>query len=800
MTATADTPAKSDTVLGQPMRRKEDAHLITGRTRWTDNIQLPGMLHVAYLRSPIAHARITVDTSAAKSYPGVVGVWSAADFGASQAIIPEAWHCHPDMKKPVTTPLATDKVHFVGEPIAVVVAETRYQAGDALEAISVEYDALPAVIDLESAFDSTTLVNEDIGTNQCYALVSPPESYEAAKAKADVVIKRRFRQQRLAPAYMEPRSVVVQPTMDDFTIWSATQIPHVLRVVLSLLTGISESKLRVVAPDVGGGFGGKIGVHTEEIITLLLAKQLNRPLKWTESRSENFQAAHHGRDQIQDIEIAAKSDGTLLGMKVELMADLGAHLKLFTAGVPLFGSGMFNAIYKLEGYQFNCRTAFTNKTPTDAYRGAGRPEATFGAERMMDELAAELGMDPIEVRRKNWIKHEEFPFTTISGMYYDSGNYEAATDKALALFGYEELRAEQKSRREAGDKVQLGIGISTFTEACGLAPSRAMGQLGVSAGGWERAEVRVTITGKIQVISGASPHGQGHWTSWSQLVSDKLGIPFEDIELLAGDTATGPQGMDTYGSRSLVVGGSAIVKACDKVIAKARRVAAHTLECDPDDLDFNAGTFSVKGSPDSKLTIQECAFATHLAHNIPDDMEPSLNSTFTFDPVNLSFPHGTHLCAIEVDTETGFSKIRKYVCVDDVGIVVNPMIVEGQIHGGLAQGIAQALYEEVIFDDAGNQTTGTFVDYLVPSAMDLPSFITDRTETPSNDNPIGAKGVGEAGCIASTPAVVNAIVDAVRHFGINDIQMPCTPERVWRAVHEAKKAHPHGSVIGGGAI
>ncbi|MGQ0847000.1 MAG: xanthine dehydrogenase family protein molybdopterin-binding subunit [Sporichthyaceae bacterium] len=779
--------------MGQPLRRKEDAHLITGRTRWTDNIQLPGMLHAAYLRSPIAHARITVDTSAAKAYPGVVVVMSAADFGAAQAIIPEAWTCHPEMKKPIVTPLATDKVHFVGEPIAIVVAETRAQANDALEAINVDYDPLPAVVDMEAALaPDSALVNEDIGTNQCYDLQSPGESYEAAKAKADVVIKRRFRQQRLAPAYMEPRAVVVVPTYDDYTIYTATQIPHVVRVVMSLLTGISESKLRVVAPDVGGGFGGKIGVHAEEIITLLVAKQLGRPIKWCETRSENFQYAHHGRDQIQDIEVAAKSDGTLLGVKVDLMADLGAHLKLFTAGVPLFGAGMFNGIYKMEGYQFNCKTVFTTKTPTDAYRGAGRPEATFGIERMMSELAAELDMDPLEIRRKNWIKHEEFPYMTISGMYYDSGNYEAATDKALELFGYEELRAEQKRRRDAGEKKLLGIGISTFTEACGLAPSRALGPLGVGAGGWERAEIRVTITGKVQVISGSTPHGQGHWTSWSQLVSDKLGIPFEDIELLAGDTASSPQGMDTYGSRSLVVGGSAIVKACDKVIAKARRVAAHTLEVAEDDLEFAAGAFSVKGSPGSKMLIQECAFATHLAHNIPDGMEPSLNSAYTFDPVNLSFPHGTHLCAIEVDTETGFSEIYKYVCVDDVGTVVNPMIVEGQIHGGLAQGIAQALYEEVIFDSDGNQTSGSFVDYLVPSAADLPNFITDRTETPTTDNPIGAKGVGEAGCIASTPAVVNAIVDAIRHYGINDVQMPCTPERVWRAINEAKKAHPHG--------
>jgi carbon-monoxide dehydrogenase large subunit len=794
------TEAKSDTVFGQPLRRKEDAHLITGRTRWTDNIQLPGMLHLAFLRSPIAHAKITVDTAAAASYPGVVAVYSAADFGAEMGFMADAWTCHPDMKKPLNPPLATDEVRYVGEPIAVVVAQSRYAANDALEAISVDYDALPAVIDVEAALaDGTPLVHDALGTNQCYHLLSPGDSYEAAKAKADVVLKRRFRQQRLIPAAMEPRAVVVVPTVDDFTMYSSTQIPHVLRVLLALITGVSESKMRVVAPDVGGGFGSKIACSAEEIISLLVAKRLQLPVKWNESRSESMQTVHHGRDQIQDIEIAAKSDGTLLGMKVDLIADLGAYLRLFTAGVPLFGAAMFNAIYKMEGYQFNCQTVFTNKCPTDAYRGAGRPEATFGAERMMDELAAHLGMDPLELREKNWIKHEEFPFTTISGSVYDSGNYEAATARSKELFGYDELRAEQQRRRESNDPVQLGIGVSTFTEACGLAPSRALGQLNVSAGGWERAEIRVTITGKIQVITGSTPHGQGHLTAWSQLVSDKLGVPFEDIDVLAGDTASSPQGLDTYGSRSLVVGGSAVVKACDKVIAKARRVAAHTLECDEDDLEFANGAFTVKGSPGSKMLIQECAFATHLAHNIPDGMEPSLNSTYTYDPINLSYPHGTHLCAVEVDTETGFSKIRKYVAVDDVGVVVNPLIVEGQVHGGIAQGIGQAMFEEGLYDEDGNLTTGTFVDYLIPSAADLPSYITDRTETPSTDNPIGAKGVGEAGCIASTPAVVNAIVDAVRPFGITDIPMPCTPERVWRAVSEAKKAHPHHRSAHGGA-
>ncbi len=784
------TEKEYESAFGQPLRRKEDAHLITGQTRWVDNLSAPGMLYAAYLRSPVAHAKIRVNTDPAKAYPGVVAVYSAEDFGAAQAIIPEAWTVHPEMKKPIMTPLATDEVRYVGEPIAVVVAETRYQATDALEAIDVDYDVLPAVVDMEAAARDEHLVHADIGTNTCFYIESPGEGYAAAKAQAEaeggVVITRRFRQQRLLPTPMEPRAILVVPTIDDLTVYASTQIPHVLRLLLAMLTGHPEHKLRVVAPDVGGGFGGKINCLTEEIIGVHLAKRLGRPVKWTETRSENFLQMHHGRAQVQDIEIAATREGKLLGLKVDLLADLGAGLRLFTAGVPMFGAAMFNAIYKMDAYQFNCRTVFTNLTPTDAYRGAGRPEATFAIERMMDELAAELGMDPIELRRKNWIEHSEFPYTTISGSIYDSGNYEAATDKCLELFGYDELKAEQKARRERGDRKQLGIGVSTFTEACGLAPSRVMGQLGVGAGGWERAEIRVTLTGKIQVISGSTPHGQGHWTAWSQLVSDKLGVDFHDVELLAGDTATGPQGMDTYGSRSLVVGGSAIVKACDKVIEKAKRIAAHTLEANPDDLEFAAGVFTVKGSPGPQMSFVEVAAAAQLAHNIPDGMEPSLNSAYTFDPINLSYPHGTHLCAVEIDTETGWVNIHRYACVDDVGTVVNPMIVEGQIHGGLVQGIAQALYEEAVYDDAGNLITGTLVDYMIPAASDVPSFLTDRTETPSTDNPIGAKGVGEAGCIASTPAVVNAIVDALRPFGINDVQMPCTPERVWRAIQTSK--------------
>jgi carbon-monoxide dehydrogenase large subunit len=442
---------------------------------------------------------------------------------------------------------------------------------------------------------------------------------------------------------------------------------------------------------------------------------------------------------------------------------------------------MFPAIYKMDAYRFNCTGVFTTKTPTDAYRGAGRPEATFAIERIMDELAVELGMEPMELRRKNWIAHDEFPYDTVAGLTYDSGNYEAATDRAMELFGYDELRAEQAERRERGDKIQLGIGISTFTEMCGLAPSRVLGSLSYGAGGWESATVRMMPSGKVQVVTGTSPHGQGHETCWSQIASSALGVPFEDIEVLHGDTMVAPQGLDSYGSRSLVVGGIALQRAAEKVVAKAKKLAAHLLEAAEDDLEFSEGTFSVKGSPGSSKTIQELALAVFAAHDYPEDMEPDLTGHAVFDPENFSFPHGTHLCAVEIDTETGRPTIRKYVCVDDVGKVINPQIVEGQVHGGLAQGIAQALYEGVVYDDDGNLVTGTLVDYLVPGAPDLPEFITDRTETPGA-NDLGVKGVGEAGTIASTPAVVNAIVDAIRHYGVNDVEMPCTPERIWRAM------------------
>jgi carbon-monoxide dehydrogenase large subunit len=586
---------------------------------------------------------------------------------------------------------------------------------------------------------------------------------------------------------MEPRSVVVDPTRERTVIWSATQVPHFVRIFTAAVLGIPEHKVRVIAPDVGGGFGGKLQYTPEELITTLVARRLGRPCKYTETRSESLLAAHHGRDQWQKLTLAATKDGTVTGLKVELLADMGAYLGLVTSGIPILGAFMFNAIYKFPSYHFTCRNLFTNKTWTDAYRGAGRPEATYAIERLMDELAAEVGVDPLAIREQNWITHEEFPFTTVAGLEYDTGNYEAATARAKELFDYDGLREEQQRRREAGDPVQLGIGISTFTEMCGLAPSRVLGALHYAAGGWEHADIRMLPTGKVEVVTGVSPHGQGHETAWSQIVADKLGVPFEDIEVLHGDTQVAPRGLDTYGSRSLVVGGQAVSMAADRVIEKAKPMAAHILEAAVDDVEFSEGTFHVKGTSaqDGGKTMAEVVWAAFTSHDLPEGMEPLIDATAAFDPVNFSFPHGTHLCAAEVDTETGQVTLRKYVSVDDVGTIVNPLIVEGQVHGGVVQGIAQALWEEAVYDDQGTLVSGSFVDYTLPTAADTISFVTDHTVSPSTTNDLGAKGVGEAGCIAATPAVVNAVVDALRPLGINDIQMPCTPERVWKAIQSA---------------
>ncbi len=791
MTAVDDRPT---TEVGKDRRRKEDQRLITGRTRWTDNIQLPGMLHLAMVRSPFAHAKITaIDTEAARGASGVVGVFTGADIADIQGVNITAWPITADQKSPTHLPVPLERVSHAGEIVAVVAARSAAAARDAAELVDVDYEQLPAVLDLKEAATDAVLAHPDLGTNKSafWQLDSAGqgsggdvEEAIATAREGGIVIEREYRQQRLIPAFMEPRSTVVDPTGEQVVMWSATQVPHILRFAIAATTGLPESKIRVIAPDVGGGFGGKLQTTPEEFATLAVARKLGKACKYTETRSETMVSAHHGRDQWQKLTLTATKDGTVTGLKVDLMCDLGAYAALVGGGVPVLGAWMYNAIYKFPAYQFNCTNYYTNKTWVDAYRGAGRPEATYAIERLMDELAAEVGVDPMAIREKNWITHDEFPFTSVAGMTYDSGNYEAATEKALGLFGYDELRAEQKQRRESGDPVQLGLGISTFTEMCGLAPSRVLGALNYGAGGWESASIRMLATGTVEVITGTSPHGQGHETAWSQIVADRLGVPFENVEVLHGDTQIAPKGMDTYGSRSLVVGGEALVLAADRVIEKARPIAAHMLEASVDDLEFSAGQFTVKGT-DKGVGITDIALAAWTGHDYPEGVEPSIDADATFDPVSFSFPHGTHLCAMEVDTETGATTMRKYVCVDDIGTIINPMIVEGQVHGGLVQGIAQALWEGAEYDEQGTLVSGSFVDYTLPTSADTISFITGHTTSPSTTNTLGTKGVGEAGCIASTPAVVNAIVDAVRHLGVSDIRMPCTPERVWTAIRTA---------------
>ncbi len=592
----------------------------------------------------------------------------------------------------------------------------------------------------------------------------------------------RYRQQRLIPNALEPRACLAQPG-PELTLWSTTQVPHILRVTLSVMLGISETKLRVIAPDVGGAFGSKLNVYAEEALVVALAQRLGRPIKWTEGRSEGYLATIHGRDQWQEIELAATAEGKITAVRARVTAGMGAYLQLVTAGVPLLGAWLYAGCYDVDAYSFECIGVFTHATPTDAYRGAGRPEATYAIERTVDALARKLDLDPVELRRRNFIR--EFPNTIASGLTIDSGDYDASLDRALAAAGYEELRREQAERRERGDAKQLGIGFSTYNEMCGLAPSRILHAIRYSAGGWDAATIRCLPTGSVEAIVGTSPHGQGHETTFAQIVADRFGCSIDEVEVLHGDTAVSQLGMDTYGSRSLAVGGIALYNTAERIIEKAQKIAAHQLEVDPDDLEYAAGAFTVKGTGRA-MTLKETAFAAWTAHNLPDGLEPGLEASFVYDPPNFSWPAGTHIAVVEVDTETCRTELLRYVAVDDVGTVVNPMIVDGQVAGGIAQGVAQALWEEAVYDESGQLLTGSMANYGIPSAVELPSFELDRTETASPTNPLGVKGVGETGAIASTAATMNAVVDALAPFGVTDLELPATPERVWRALEEAR--------------
>ncbi len=776
--------------VGGSVPRKEDPALITGKANWTDNIKLPGMLHFALLRSPVAHAKITnIDVSAAKEQAGVVAVFTGQDLmdeWGSPLIC--GWQMTPDQKAPDHYPLVTDEVNYLGDPIAVVAATDRYTAKDALEFIDVDFEELPVVTDLEAAASGGPFVHEDYGTNESYTWNLDIGEVDQAFSNADVVIKERYLQPRVLPTPIEPRAVVANPDPFNggFTVYTSTQIPHIAKYVLSILTKVPEQKMRIVAPDVGGGFGCKLNVYAEEAIALALARKLGTPVKWVEERSENYLATTHGRGQIQDIEIAASNDGKIQGMRVELIADMGAYLQLGTSLIPVLGAFMYPGIYDFDAYSFKCLSVFTNKTPTDAYRGAGRPEAAYAVERVMDALARRLDMDPAEVRRKNFHPKFDEPRNQPAGIQYDSGDYELTLDKVLELADYQGLREEQRQRRETNDPVQLGIGFSTYTEICGIAPSKVVAALGGGGAGWEMASVRLLASGKAEVVTGTSPHGQGHVTSWSQIAADALGVPVEDVEVIHGDTASSPWGRDTYGSRSLPVGGVAVHLAAEKVIDKAKKVAAHMLEASEDDLEFVGGKFSVAGSPDRGVTIQDIAGAAYLAADLPEGMEPGLSEEHFFDPPNFTFPFGAHICVTEVDTETGKVKVRDYFAVDDCGPVINPIIVDGQLHGGIAQGLAQALYEEAVYDENGNLVTGSMVDFLIPGAPELPNFTLERTVTPSPSNPLGVKGVGEAGTIGAPPAAINSVIDALSHLGVTHIDMPALPFNVWRTIQEAQ--------------
>jgi carbon-monoxide dehydrogenase large subunit len=765
--------------------------MITGRGRYIDDYSMTGMLHAAIVRSPEAHARISsIDTSGASAREDVVAVFTGQDlvddFAAPMVM---AWSPPGvEIHTPELWPLARGEVKHVGDPVAVVVGTDRYSVVDAAEDVIVEYEPKPVVLDPEKALEGDSpLVWEQFGTNRVHEWTISGGDVDAALSEADVVVEQRLVNHRTAGGAIEARGALAVPRTDSFTLYSSTQIPHIARYLLSLITGIPEDKLRVVAPDVGGGFGSKLQVYPEEALMLALARRLGQPVRWIETRSENMTTSHHGRDQINYITLGAKRDGTVTACRARIIADLGAYQLMLTPFIPELGFPVMGGAYNFPAIELRFEGVFTNKFCTDAIRGAGRPEGTYWIELTMDKLADELGMDRLELRRKNFIPKDEFPFTTALGMTYDSGDYHATLDKLLERFDLDAFRREQAALRERG--VYRGAGFSTYVECCGLAPSRAVGPqgLGLQAAFWESAMVRVHPTGSATVFTGTSPHGQGHDTGFAQIVADRVGIDPERIEVIHGDTNQGPWGWGTYGSRSLSVGGEAVARAAEKVQNKAKRICAALLEADPEDIELIDGKYQVRGSPDKFKTMADIAGAAHIPpQELPTEVEPGLEETSFYDPESFVFPFGAHVCVVEVDVETGKVNVVRYVAVDDCGKQVNPMLVDGQIQGGIVHAIGQALYEQVVYDADGQLVTGTFVDYAMPTAAELPNFELDRTETPSPVNSLGVKGVGEAGTIGCTPAVTAAVLDALGPLGVKWIDMPLTPMRVWNAIEEAK--------------
>ena len=771
-------------LVGEPVRRREDPRLITGLATYVDDIKLPGMLHMAIVRSTHAHARLRrVDVARAKAAPGVTLVMTGVEAKAWGEMLPNASEV-PGMKAATRYPLSDGVVRFVGEGVAAVVATDRYTAADAADLVDVEYEDLPVVVDaLKAMAAGAPILHPEFGTNVCVSYpMGNKEATEAAFRDADVTIKQWMVNQRLIPNPMEPRGVLANydPGQETLTVWASTQVPNLLRTLLSTIVRLPEHKIRVIAPEVGGGFGCKIDVYAEDILTSLASIHLRRPVKWVEQRSESFLATIHGRDISAEVELAARSDGRLLGQRMRLVADIGAYQQLLTATIPTLTMLMLPGLYKVPTLYAELTEVYTNKTPTDAYRGAGRPEATYFIERGMDILARKLGMDPAEVRRRNFIEPTAFPYPTAAGLLYDSGNYEPALDLALEKAGYQDLRRRQQELRGQGR--YLGIGLSTYVEICGIGPSAI-----VPGGGWEGGTVRVERTGKVTVLTGTSPHGQGGETAFSQIVADELGVPMEDVTVIHGDTAQVPFGVGTFGSRAIAIGGTAIMMSVVKVKEKAKRFAGQMLEAAPEDLVYESGQVYVKGHPDKGVTIQEIAWAAWSGRTLPPDTEPGLEATSYFEPSNCTFPFGAHVAVVEVDPESGKVELQRYVSVDDCGTVINPLIVEGQVHGGIAQGVGQALMEEAVYDEDGQLLTGTLMDYNIPKAEQLPSFELYRTQTPTPVNPLGAKGIGEAGTIGSTPAIVNAVVDALAPFGVEHIDMMLRPEKVWRITRGGAK-------------
>ena len=777
-------------LFGASIKRREDPRLITGKATYTDDLQMPGMLYAHIVRSPHAHARITrLDVEAARRHPGVVAVFTGKDVAGVLNPIPTAWLIpNSELKTPPHPALAVETVRYVGDGVAVVLAEDRYTAQDAATLVRVEYAPLPVVVNpVKAVASGAPQIHEDVPHNIAFKWSLSGGDVASAFRDAErdgVIISQGFINQRLIPNAIETRSVVAQYNKGsgELTVWYTTQNPHIARFLMSVVTGIPEHKVRIVAPEVGGGFGSKIPFYADEAIAAFCARATGRPVKWTEDRRDNYLATTHGRDHITDLEVAARKDGTITALRGQTWANMGAYLSTAAPGIPTILHGlMLTGCYTIPNISYEVLGVFTNTAPVDAYRGAGRPEATYLIERMVDLVAAKLGVDPADIRWKNFIPPDKFPYTTAEGLSYDSGNYGHALDKALELVDYRRLREDQKKGPKNGR--YLGIGLSTYVEICGLGPSSVAGAVGFQGGLWESATVRLHPTGKATVFTGTSPHGQGEETTFAQIVADELGLPIDDIDVAHGDTDAMSMGWGTYGSRTTVVGGAAVALAAGRVREKATKIAAHMLEAAEQDVAFDQGRFYVRGSPDRAKTIQEVTLQAYLAWNLPAGVEPSLEASAYFDPTNFVFPFGAHVAVVKVNAETGEIELRRYVAVDDCGRVINPLLVDGQVHGGIVQGVAQALWEGAVYSPEGQLLTGSMSDYALPKASMFPKIVTDRTETPSPHNPLGVKGVGETGTIASTPAVVNAVVDALRSFGVTHLDMPLTPERVWAAIH-----------------